>query len=160
MREYAGTYLGIFPTDSSSIAGGEIRVGITDSEVKIAMAGGMELYVNKFRVSDYVPMRPEDLIGHEGAEIGEIIAGFKNKEHESFEFLFFKKPTFREPSLILRGGLSDFLGPTLLWNRKRFFHIVYLKTMLWWYDLTSGGNVPLLRRGGLIKSAQSHKITK
>ncbi len=151
MKQYKGTYLGMSPTDESAIGLGEIEIEITDTYVKLCMAGGLRLEEVQWNLNDFEQMSPEEVAPQYPNEAGQMFVGFKHKECKSVEFLLCKKPRFRDFDLMLRGGLGDCLGPTLLWNKKRFLHFAVVKMYLRMCDIRTKGGIPLLKRGGLTK---------
>jgi hypothetical protein len=117
IEQYAGTYRGFSPTDESPVVRGELELVIdaSASTIKVRMATGLELLEDEVSFSEARPLEKEEIasIYCEGSDYPARSSGFKLAGRA---YVFLENPGEGEMALLVRGGLGDLLGPTMLFG--------------------------------------------
>lgn len=119
LKDLMGTYIGLAPTDESALVLGEIEITIDEKTVKIRMATGLTVQEEEVAADQLEAMTHEEAISlyEDGAPENHVArtVGFKPKGGvNGVGFFFTLDPAEGEFGLIVRGGLADLLGPTVL----------------------------------------------
>lgn len=118
--QYAGTYRGFSPTDESPVGMGELEV-IIDTQanlLKVRMATGLEIQEGQVSLATAQSL-PAAVIAEVYEPDSEYIKRSAGFELEGRQYIFITAPADDEPALIVRGGLGDLLGPTMLFNKEQ-----------------------------------------
>lgn len=119
MNEFRGTYIGFSPTDESDVGFGELEITIDERLLKFRMATGLEIRKEEIPIDDLMPMTPEEAAAiwqkDTPGDIASRTIGFKGSS-ESPQFFFIKDPKEDEFGILVRIGMGDILGPTILFS--------------------------------------------
>lgn len=167
-----GRYRGFTPTDESAIGLGEIDMTIKGDQVKVRIAGGLGLHDFSFSLNDYRALNDAEaaaFLKHKADKHGVMppveLAVFVPKAEGALgpEFLFpIKRPrglarlaAAMGPTVVLRMGMADLLGPTFMYSpmRAHFGPYHLARTFAEWSarSLRSGSDrvvIPRIRYGG------------
>lgn len=142
IEKFYGKYVGVSPTDESPIAFGEMELILNKERVKIRMASGLEIITEEMP-SIFAPMTEEELRSHfkEDAREESVSGTYGFHLEDGLDYLFTVEPKDRV-GLIMRGGMGDLLGPTVLTKSPS---AIRYKLMM--APLVAQG-MPMLRYGG------------
>ena len=107
----AGVYLGLTPSDGSPIGLGEIEIKITADKVKSRVATGSRIQAEELDTAAFMAMTRDQLLAEFKPGSNARAFGFLTPGGLKFIFLENKPGEF---DLVMKGMLSDFLGPTML----------------------------------------------
>lgn len=115
-----GKYKGLTPSDESPVAAGEIEMVVSkNGEVQVRVATGLGIQSGSFDLRDYVLMTEAERAEHVSPENAAEAIGFRPKKGaDGPGFIFPKEKNLMMRLLgapvIMRMGMGDMLGPTLL----------------------------------------------
>jgi len=153
LEKFFGTYRGISPTDDSPVAYGEMELILQRSHASIRMATGSRIMYETTPLA-LVPLSEDELRKHfkDDARYSSIQTTHGFRHEGGLDFLFLTNPKKDKTTLVLRGGMGDLLGPTVLLKDPSWFE----------YSLMIGPlalqGLPLLKYGGHSPNGLGEKI--
>ena len=128
LSELYGTYRGFSPTDESPIAMGELELSLSHDLVEARMATGLKIESDSFPTQMLSPMSKAEIYSEflDGSSVAKRTVGFSV---DGIRYLFVPNAKDDELGLIIRGGLGDFLGPTILFSPAQIERGLYDKTV-------------------------------
>ena len=125
---------------------------VKNDDITIRHATGLELQEATLPLDDFRPMTEEEIFPSERDPSGITYRGFTTKDGEGAQIIFTVKPKLRDFNVFIRRGeMADMLAPTILWSRRRFLHVLFLKAVFAFHSLRTKGGVPRLAYNGRTK---------
>lgn len=124
LQDFAGTYLGVAPSDESALAYGEVEITIDEMGVTARYATGIgieEFFTPSIQIEETDPAIMEPSIRDEAEKAealkrGIDLDGTRTFKVGSLEFIFahLTGPEVTLPTLMLQGTATDDMAPTTL----------------------------------------------
>lgn len=130
LQDFNGVYVGVMPSDASSVRMGEIEMNIHCNGLTARIATGDRIEVVERRCEDYVPMNTEEIKREFAAEspYASRIRGFRYKDGSwPVKLLFLNEPQYdrSEYGMVVRSEQTDMLGLTVLLSPAQIKHGAY-----------------------------------
>jgi hypothetical protein len=137
-----GTYRGFAPADESPNALGELEVVISASSVKLSQATGLKVNIAEFPLDQFKRLN-QDKIKSTGFKLEQTM-GFQLGESD---ITYFFTPIVENNDalgLIIKGGIADYIGPTLAFGPKHIMDGIWQKML----EKLQEQGMPLLKQAG------------
>jgi|TARA_B100002003_G_scaffold250672_1_gene290926 hypothetical protein len=151
-EELYGTYKGFSPSDASPVSVGELEIKLNKDSMQLRMATGLEIRTAEKQLADAKPLSRDYIsqLYREGNKNIDRTVGF---EVDGMQYIFLKDPKRKEFALLRIGGMSDSLGPTILYNSKQVEDGVYKRAL----RKCGGKYVPSLESDGKVPETKPKK---
>lgn len=113
IEAYAGTYIGLSPSDESAVGMGELEVTISERGATFRLASGLGIEIHEVEPDDTEEVPVDQLTSLlENPEAVPILRALR----VGHQTLIFVSSENQSPEVAVVGGAGDLLGPTLLFG--------------------------------------------